>query len=132
VATQSQDVQQLQRLQKAREKCEEFSKEKSRLSGETGALRSQIEDLETKTKTDFGCDVKALPGLVQQLRSEAETALSNSEIILGMKTGTIQQPAPDPAPIPTPVQPKASVARPVMKASPKPAPVSHVDEDSLP
>lgn len=124
---------QLQRLQKAREKVEEFSREKSRLTGERGALQNQRQEFETKCQTDFTCKIDELPALVQQVKAEAETALVNSEIILGIREGVVT-PAPvvvTPAPVvaqkATPVQP---VPKPVVKQT-----VSHPaghDEDELP
>lgn len=114
-------------MQKAREKVEEFSREKSRLTGEKGALQNQRQEFETKCQTDFTCTIDELPALVQQVKSEAETALCNSEVILGIREGTVT-PAPVVAkkaiPVPQPVE------KPVVKQT-----VSHApghDEDELP
>ena len=54
-----------------------------------GALKKQLEDLESKCKTDFECAIEDLPAFIQQLKEEAETALANAEIILGMRQGTV-------------------------------------------
>ena len=89
--------QQVQRLQKARERAEELSREKSRLTGEQGALQNQIKDLETKCKTDFDCSIDDLPGFIAQLKTEAETAIVNAEVILGIREGTVSAPTPAPA-----------------------------------
>jgi hypothetical protein len=119
---------QLQRLQKAREKVEEFSREKSRLTGERGALQNQRQDFETKCQKDFTCKIDELPALVQQVKEEAETALVNSEIILGIREGVVT-PAPvvvTPAPV---VAQKATPVQTVKQT------VSHAvghDEDELP
>ena len=86
--------QQLRRLQKAREKAEELAQEKSRISGELGALNTQISDLETKCLSDFGCEIKELPNFIKQLKEESDVALCNAEIILGMREGTVKQAAP--------------------------------------
>ena len=83
----------MQRLQKARERAEELSREKSRLTGEQGALQNQIKDLETRCKSDFDCSIDDLPGFIAQLKSEAETAIVNAEVILGLREGTVTPPA---------------------------------------
>ena len=109
---QNQDViqvqQQIQRLQKARDKAEELSREKSRLTGEQGALQNQLKELETKCKKDFDCTIDDLPGFISQLKSEAETAIINVEVILGLREGTVTPSAPVASPTPMSA-PKAAV-----------------------
>jgi len=129
---QDQDVQQqMQRLQKARVKAEELSREKSRITGELGALQNQMKDLETKCKTDFDCTINDLPAFITRLKDESGIALTNAEIILGMREGTVVVPKPQEVstPIPAPERPRmaprvAPVARPVLD--------SGHDEDGLP
>ena len=82
------DVQrQVQRLQAAREKAEALSREKSRITGEMGALQSQLKELEAKCSADFSCGIAELPDFIKRLESEAEAALANAEAILGIKKG---------------------------------------------
>ena len=90
------------RIQKARELAENLSREKSRITGELGALQNQLKDLETKCKADFDCTIAELPGFIAQLKTEAETALSNAEIILGLKQGTVQEQEPVKEPVEVP------------------------------
>ena len=85
---------QVQRLQKARELAEGLSREKSRLTGEQGALQNQLKDLEAKCKADFDCTIDDLPGFISQLKSEAETAIINAEVILGIREGTVKPAVP--------------------------------------
>ena len=80
----------MSRIQKARELAESLSREKSRITGELGALQNQLKDLETKCKADFDCTISELPEFIITLKTEAETALSNAEVILGLKQGTVQ------------------------------------------
>lgn len=105
----------MKRLQKARERADELQREHSRLTGERGALQNQVRDIEVKCKADFECEPSALPELVNRLKSESETAITNAEIILGMRTGTVQRivetPAPTPAPRSTPLASASKVIR---------------------
>ena len=111
---------QLQQLQIVRAKAEEMSQERSRITGELGALQKQLQELETKCKTDFGCGLTELPEFIKQLKTEAARAKSNAEIILGLKESTVQK-TPDAKPSPTkPVQ-----------TTPASIHSSHEDEDGL-
>ena len=83
---------QLAGLQKARSKAEELTKEKSRIAGEIGALEKQLLEIETKCKTDFGCDVLGLPVLITELREESEAEIVEAEIILGLREKPIEIP----------------------------------------
>lgn len=85
---------QLERLQKAREKVDTLNQEKSRITGELGALQTQIEAMETKCQTEFGCAISDLPDLIERLKTEAEAALVNAEIILGLREGKVSLPPP--------------------------------------
>jgi predicted nuclease with TOPRIM domain len=90
MAAENQEVQeQLRRLQVARTKCEEFVKEQNRLTGEQGALQTQMSELEAKSLADFGCSLSGLPDLLAQLKESSATALSNAEVILGTKEGAV-------------------------------------------
>lgn len=119
--------QQLDRLQKARAKADEAVKEKARLTGELGALDSQIGDLEAKIKNDFGCDVTELPVFVKQLKDESETALYNAEVILGIREGQVKTPQ---APTPQVSEPSPSQQT-FNRASKTVAPPRVEDADSL-
>lgn len=90
IMTQNEVQDQVDRLQVARQKAEEFSREKSRLLGELGALEKQKKDLEKKCTQEFGCDISGLPNMIKSFRSEAERALQNAEIALGLREGTIK------------------------------------------
>lgn len=104
----------MQRLQKARDKAEELSREKSRLTGELGALQTQLRDLESRCQVDFACTIADLPGFITQLETEAETAQVNAEIILGMRDGTVKQAEPA-APVAKQPERQASRAVPMSK-----------------
>ena len=65
-----------------------------------------MKDLETKCKADFDCTIAELPGFIAQLKTEAETALSNAEIILGLKQGTVQEQEQEPVKEPVEVPKK--------------------------
>lgn len=54
------------------------------------ALQNQLEELERKCKQDFECKIADLPEFNKRLREEAETALLNAEVILGIREGTVQ------------------------------------------
>jgi chaperonin cofactor prefoldin len=94
MATHDSVQEQLQRLQNARQEAEKLAREKSRITGELGGLQKQLQDLEAKCKTDFDCKIAELPALIQQLKTEAEGALNNAEVILGMREGTFQNTHP--------------------------------------
>ncbi len=122
----------MKRLQKARERAEEVQREHSRLTGERGALQNQVRDIEVKCKADFECEPSALPELVNRLKSESETAITNAEIILGMRTGTVQRTVETPTPTPTPAPrstPLASASKVVRTQTARLA--LPVDEDRL-
>jgi len=118
MATQDSVQEQLQRLQNARQEAENLAREKSRITGELGGLQKQLQDLEAKCKTDFDCKMSELPALIQQLKTEAEDALVNAEVILGMREGT--KTAPSQAPSKTAATRVPAIAK------------THTDEDSLP
>ena len=82
----------MSRIQKARDLAESLSREKSRITGELGALQNQLQELGSKCKNDFDCNIEELPEFITQLKIEAEKSLSNAEIILGLKQGTVQEP----------------------------------------
>ena len=116
----------MSRIQKARELAESLAREKSRITGELGALQNQLKDLETKCKTDFDCTIGDLPEFISQLKTEAETALSNAEIILGLKQGTVQKPVSQT--VDAPVVPKA---KPAQKVKPFVEVRDGVDSDGI-
>ncbi len=78
---------QIDRLTTAREKAAELQAEKSRLEGELSGLQKRRTELSTKCKTEFGCEIDALDGLIKQLHQEAEVALQTAEKILGLREG---------------------------------------------
>jgi hypothetical protein len=88
--------------------------------GEKGLLQGQLKDIEFKCKEDFKCELSELPGFIQHAKNEAEESLSNAEIMLGLKTGTIKE-APKSIPV---IPEKENVVIPKSKQSQK-------DEDSL-
>lgn len=84
------DVQdQVRRLEAARKKAEELSREKSRLSGELGALKAQVEEQEKTCKAEYGCSIAELPALIEKMKKEAERAITNAEILLGLREGVV-------------------------------------------
>ena len=90
---------QLQRLNQARKVTENFSKEKSRMAGELDSQRKRLSEEEEKCQTEFNCKIDELPSIIEQLQVESETALSNAEIILGLKEGEVQQEVPVEEPV---------------------------------
>jgi len=71
-----------------RAKAEEMSREKSRITGELGALKKRLDEMEAKCRKDFDCGVEELPALITQFKAEAKKAISNAEAILESKSGT--------------------------------------------
>jgi len=67
-----------------------------------------------------------LPEFISQLKTEAETALSNAEIILGLKQGTVQKPVSQT--VDAPVVPKA---KPAQKVKPFVEVRDGVDSDGI-
>lgn len=79
------------RLNTARTRLEELSKESSRLSGELGAVKKRCEEVESKCQTEFGCSTAELPGVIEQMRQTADATLAEVEISLGLR----EAPAPE-------------------------------------
>jgi predicted RNase H-like HicB family nuclease len=88
--------------------------------GEQGALQNQLKELEAKCKADFDCKIEDLPGFISQLKSEAEAALANAEVILGLREGTVKPAASTPVAAPKTI---VRTAKPVAVAG---------DEDGIP
>ncbi len=76
---------QLQRLNQARQKAEELSKEKSRLEGELDSHRKRLVEEEEKCLKEFECGVGELPALIDSFKAEAENNLAKAEVILGLR-----------------------------------------------
>lgn len=85
VQVQSDASELVNRLGRARAKCEEFLKEKSRLSGELDAANRRHDELEAKCKADFDCESVELPSLVEQMKTEAESKAVEAEVVLGLR-----------------------------------------------
>jgi hypothetical protein len=66
-----------------------MERERNKLDGELGALKSQLKETESKCENDFQCKLPELPGFIDKLRVEMEVAISNAEILLGLKEGTV-------------------------------------------
>lgn len=86
-----------------------------------------MKDIETKCSADFNCTIDDLPAFITRLKDESEKALTNAEIILGMREGSVV--VPQQQVVSTPV-PAADRARMAPRASARPA-AGH-DEDGLP
>ncbi len=91
--------------------------------------------MESKCKADFDCAIADLPGFIDQLKGEAETALKNAEVILGLREGTVAVPKPQQVSTPVPAPVAASGKT---RMAPRVAPVVRLsihegqDEDGLP
>lgn len=79
-------------------------------------LQQQLQALEAKAKEQFDCSIGDLPAFVDQLKVEAEQAICNAEVILGLREGESEAPAAKP------------VVKPMAK---KPAIQPGHDEDGL-
>ena len=77
---------QVKRLNIARQKVEEISREKSRLSGELDSLTKRLEELEVKTKEEYDCTIDQLPQLKADFDVHSEESLNKAETILGIKS----------------------------------------------
>lgn len=87
----------------------------------------QVKDLETKCQADFGRAIEDLPSFVKELKTEAETAAFNAEVILGLREGTVKK--VEEAPVPAPSKP---VIKPGSTAKRTASVVAEgVDEDNL-
>lgn len=76
----------MQRLNQARQKAEELSKEKSRLTGELDTYRKRLAEEEQKCLKEFECSIEELPELIDSFKTEAENNLAKAEFILGLRT----------------------------------------------
>ena len=85
VRTQAEASEMVDRLGKARARCEEFLEKKNRLSGELDAANRRRDELEAKCKADFDCDSAELPGLVEQMKTEVESKAVEVETRLGLR-----------------------------------------------
>lgn len=72
----------MQRLEAAKEKVEELSKRKERLSGVLETKKAQVDELEKKAREEFDCEVDEIPDLVEKLDAEATAALEKAERLL--------------------------------------------------
>ena len=78
------DVQeQMAKLDNYRKQAEGLSAEKIRLETELKSYRSQLNDLQQKSKEKFGCKVQELPKLEQELIEGAEEMMSEINKLLG-------------------------------------------------
>jgi hypothetical protein len=118
---------QLQRLNQARQRAEELSREKSQLTGELDSHKKRLSEEEAKCQQEFECGIAELPALIENFKTEAETSLSNAEYILGLREDAPVQaePEPEPAPAPAPVA-KGGFKKPVARVTKISA-----DEDGL-
>ena len=125
------DVQeQMDRLAEARQKVEEFSSKKSRLTGELETHRKRLTELEERSKTEFECTVEDLPEVIAGFKNEAEKALQQAEVTLGLREAAEADTVPKKAPR---MAPKASPAGRIPVAAPVEAQEDDgdVDEDAL-
>lgn len=74
----------MDRLARARTRCDELLREKSRLSGELDAANRRCEELEKKCSEEFECGSAELPALIVQMREAAEKSVAEAESVLGL------------------------------------------------
>ena len=72
----------MDRLTAAKEKVENLTRKKERLSGVVETKKSRVEELEKKARKDFDCEVADIPDVVERLDAEATEALEKAEKLL--------------------------------------------------
>jgi len=75
---------QMERLEKARKKVNDFEKEKSRITGELDTHKATLGKIKQDAKTQFDSELDELPDLIEGLGKEAEVSLAKAEKILGI------------------------------------------------
>lgn len=76
----------LKRVQASRQRCEDFSRERSRITGELDAAKRQYEETEKKCKETFDCTPAELPAIREQMTEEGRRLVEEAEAIL---SGTV-------------------------------------------
>ena len=76
---------QVRKLNELRTKAEELSREKSRLTGELDSHKKRLAELESKCKSEFDCTIEELPGIAENLKTQAQEYIAQAEVILGLK-----------------------------------------------
>ena len=71
-------------------------------------LQQQLQALEAKAKEQFDCSIGDLPAFVDQLKVEAEQAICNAEVILGLREEGESE-APTAKPVVKPMAKKPAV-----------------------
>ena len=72
----------MERLMAARQRVEEMTRTKERLSGILETKKARVEELEQKAREDFDCEVADIPDMVEKLDTEATEALEKAEAML--------------------------------------------------
>jgi hypothetical protein len=72
----------MERLNRAKDKVDELTRTKERLSGILETKKARVDELERKAKDEFDCEVADIPSLVEKLDKEAEEALQKAEKLL--------------------------------------------------
>jgi predicted nucleic acid-binding Zn-ribbon protein len=84
----------LKRVQTARQRCDEVSRQKSRVSGELDAARRRYAETEKKCKETFDCLPVELPEIREQMAAEGRRLVEEAEAILA---GPAQEVEPEEA-----------------------------------
>lgn len=90
----------VQRLNTARQRVEEVSRENSRLTGELDSQRKRLNEEAAKCQKDFNCQKKELPSLITSLKETAEKQMATAEYVLGLREDAPVDDTPEPVQAP--------------------------------
>jgi len=76
----------MKRLEDARNKADEISRQKERLTGQVEEMKKRVDELEAKSRDEFNCEVSEIPDLVEELDAEATEAIKKAEGLLGIES----------------------------------------------
>jgi uncharacterized protein (DUF3084 family) len=105
----------MQRLNDARKKAEEISQKRQRLAGELDGHKKRQAELEKQCRDTYECEIAELPGLIQQLENECESALAEAESLLMVPATQVEKsvtPIPEKPTTPSKVQTTEPVQKP--------------------
>jgi hypothetical protein len=72
----------MERLNRARTRVEELTRNKERQSAIVETKRARVEELEKKAREEFDCEVAEIPDLLEEMDSKADEALAKAEKML--------------------------------------------------
>jgi hypothetical protein len=72
----------MERLNRARTRVEELTRNKERQSAIVETKRARVEELEKKAREEFDCEVAEIPDLLEEMDRKADEALAKAEKML--------------------------------------------------